>query len=59
MKFPILIPNIFNYPFTYESDVDLKIGDFVVAENGKISDSYDENKLISSFFHTSAYSQSL
>ena len=29
MKFPILIPNIFDYPFTYESDVDLKIGDFV------------------------------
>ena len=29
MKFPILLPNIFNYPFTYESDIKLKIGDFV------------------------------
>ena len=35
MKFPILIPNIFNYPFTYESDVDLKIGDFVEVPFGK------------------------
>ena len=25
MKFPILLPNIFNYPFTYESDIELKI----------------------------------
>ena len=29
MKFPILIPNIFNYPFTYESKLNLKIGDKV------------------------------
>ncbi len=35
MKFPILIPNIFDYPFTYESDVDLKIGDFVEVPFGK------------------------
>ena len=27
MKYPILLPNIFNYPFTYESDLDLKIRD--------------------------------
>ena len=26
MKFPILLPNIFNHPFTYESNFDLKIG---------------------------------
>ena len=26
MKYPILLPNIFNYPFTYESDLNLKIG---------------------------------
>ena len=24
MKFPILLPNIFNHPFTYESDINLK-----------------------------------
>ncbi len=35
MKFPILLPNIFNYPFTYESDVNLKIGDFVEVPFGK------------------------
>ncbi len=35
MKFPILLPNIFNYPFTYESDFNLKIGDYVVVPFGK------------------------
>ena len=35
MKVPILIPNIFNYPFTYNSDLDLKIGDYVVVPFGK------------------------
>ena len=25
MKVPILLPNIFNNPFTYESDINLKI----------------------------------
>ena len=35
MKFPILIPNIFNYPFTYESKLNLKIGDFVEVPFGK------------------------
>jgi primosomal protein N' (replication factor Y) len=35
MKFPILLPNIFNYPFTYESDIKLKIGDFVEVPFGK------------------------
>ena len=35
MKFPILLPNIFNHPFTYESDIDLKIGDFVEVPFGK------------------------
>ncbi len=35
MKFPILLPNIFNYPFTYESDLKLKIGDFVEVPFGK------------------------
>ena len=35
MKFPILLPNIFNYPFTYESELKLKIGDFVEVSFGK------------------------
>jgi len=35
MNFPILLPNIFNHPFTYESDVNLKIGDFVEVPFGK------------------------
>ena len=35
MKFPIIIPNIFNYPFTYESKLNLKIGDFVEVPFGK------------------------
>ena len=35
MKFPILIPNIFNYPFTYESNLKLRIGDFVEVPFGK------------------------
>ncbi len=35
MKFPILLPNIFDHPFTYESKLDLKIGDFVEVPFGK------------------------
>ena len=35
MKFPILLPNIFNHPFTYESNLELKIGDFVEVPFGK------------------------
>ena len=35
MKFPILLPNIFNHPFTYESDINLKTGDFVEVPFGK------------------------
>ena len=35
MKVPILIPNIFNYPFTYNSDLKLKVGDYVVVPFGK------------------------
>ena len=35
MKVPILLPNIFNHPFTYESDIDLKVGDYVVVPFGK------------------------
>jgi primosomal protein N' (replication factor Y) (superfamily II helicase) len=35
MKVPILLPNIFNYPFTYDSDLNLKVGDYVVVPFGK------------------------
>ena len=35
MEFPILIPNIFNHPFTYNSDLDLKVGDYVMVPFGK------------------------
>ena len=35
MVYPILLPNIFNYPFTYESKIKLKVGDYVVVPFGK------------------------
>src|SRR6056300_1150229 len=35
MKVPILIPNIFNHPFTYNSDLNLKVGDYVTVPFGK------------------------
>ena len=35
MKVPILLPNIFNHPFTYESNINLKAGDYVVVPFGK------------------------
>ena len=35
MKVPILLPNIFNHPFTYESDLNLKVGDYVIVPFGK------------------------
>ncbi len=36
MKYPILLPNIFNHPFTYESDLNLKTGDYVTVPFGKL-----------------------
>ena len=35
MKYPVLLPNIFNYPFTYESEKKLNIGQYVVVPFGK------------------------
>ena len=35
MKFPILLPNIFNHPFTYESNLNLKVGDYVMVPFGR------------------------
>tara|TARA_B100001057_G_scaffold30959_1_gene28202 strand:- start:650 stop:2605 length:1956 start_codon:yes stop_codon:yes gene_type:complete len=36
MKYPILLPNIFNHPFTYKSDIKLKLGDYVVVPFGRL-----------------------
>ena len=35
MKYPILLPNIFNHPFTYESNINLNVGDYVLVPFGK------------------------
>ena len=35
MKYPILLPNIFNHAFTYESELNIRVGDFVVVPFGK------------------------
>ncbi len=35
MKYPILLPNIFNHPFTYQSNIKLKVGDYVLVPFGK------------------------
>ena len=35
MKYPVLLPIIFDYPFTYESSLKLKIGDYVNVPFGK------------------------
>ena len=35
MKYPVLLPKIFNYPFTYESNLELRSGDFVKVPFGK------------------------
>ena len=37
MKYPILLPNIFDHPFTYESPLKLKVGDYVNVPFGKKS----------------------
>ena len=35
MKYPVLLPNIFDHPFTYISDLKLNIGDYVEVPFGK------------------------
>ena len=35
MKYPVLLPYIFNYPFTYETGMNLKVGDYVLVPFGK------------------------
>ena len=50
MKVPILLPNIFNYPFTYETNLKLKLGDYVEVPFGKskvvgvVWDEFEKNK---------------
>ena len=51
MKIPVLVPNIFDHPFTYESsNLELKIGDYVNVPFGKktmtgvIWDHFEEKK---------------
>ena len=35
MKYSVLLPNIFDHPFTYESEMDLKVGNYVKVPFGK------------------------
>ena len=35
MKYPVLLPNIFDHPFTYESQINLKKGEYVQVPFGK------------------------
>ena len=35
MKIPVLLPNIFNHPFTYITELKLKSGDYVSVPFGK------------------------
>jgi len=51
MKIPILLPNIFNHPFTYKSsNLNLKLGDYVEVPFGKnkkigiVWDEFEKNK---------------
>jgi len=50
MRVPILIPNIFNHPFTYETNLKLSVGDYVQVPFGKgkatgvVWDEFEKNK---------------
>ncbi len=50
MRYPILLPNIFNHPFTYESNLNLEIGEYVSVPFGKkkltgvVWDKLEDNK---------------
>ena len=35
MKIPVLVPIIFDHPFTYDSDAKLGVGDYVIVPFGK------------------------
>ena len=36
MIYPVLLPKFFDNPFTYESDLSLEVGDFVIVPFGKL-----------------------
>ena len=63
MNFPILLPNIFNHPFTYESDIELKIGDFVEVPFSKskiigvVRDNFEKKNNIYNFWYYSKNKQ--
>ena len=52
MKYPILLPNIFDHPFTYESESKLNIGDYVNVPfgsktiTGVVWDKFEENNCL-------------
>ena len=56
MKYPILLPNIFNYPFTYESEEKLKTGTYVKVPfgnkvlTGVVWDSFEKKSEKTCFF---------
>ena len=35
MKIPVLIPNIFDHPFTYDTDLKLEVGEYVIVPFAK------------------------
>ena len=35
MKIPVLIPNVFDHPFTYDTDLKLEVGEYVIVPFGK------------------------
>ena len=51
MKVPILLPKVFNYPFTYETNIKLKLGDYVEVPFGSsktvgvVWDNFENNQL--------------
>ena len=48
MKIPILLPNIFDHPFTYKSsDISLKSGDYVEVPFGKSKKIFPIHKILS------------
>ena len=49
MKFPVLIPSIFDHPFTYSSDINLNVGDYVEVPFGKKKEIAPFNKTRSAF----------
>ena len=63
MKYPILVPNIFNHPFTYESSLKLKVGDYVMVPFGKskttgvVWDEFEKNN--NKNFKTKKYNQEI